>query len=143
MGDRADLEVLPALSSPSTARTVHRHQPACVPAHVAALRIESGLYFANADTIRAQILQAAKSDQIYAVVLDAETIPFVRLLVARDVGQVRDVMRHVADDPALTHVYPTVQAAVDAASSGRPARAQAVTPPSSSRSDDDRSPSAT
>jgi len=68
-------------------------------------------------------------------VLDAETIPFVdvtsarmlaaleeqlrrqgvRLLIARDVGQVRDVLRSATDDPALTHVYPSVQAAVEAA----------------------------
>jgi SulP family sulfate permease len=43
----------------------------------------------------------------------------VALLVARDVGQVRDVRGHESDDPALHHVYPTVQAAVDAA--GTPA----------------------
>jgi SulP family sulfate permease len=138
-------------------RDVDRHPDALVPAHVAVLRVESGLYFANADTIRAQILQAASSDQIHAVVLDAETIPFVditaarmlaeladelhhqgvRLLVARDVGQVRDVMRHVADEPALTHVYPTVRAAVEAAGSGRPATAGRARRPSSLRSDDD------
>lgn len=67
--------------------------------------------------------------------IDAETIPFVdvtsgrmlaaleeqlreqgiRLLLARDVGQVRDVLRSATDDPSLTHVYPSVQAAVDAA----------------------------
>lgn len=66
--------------------------------------------------------------------LDAETIPFIdlaaapmladladelqhrniRLLIARDIGQVRDVMRHVVDNPALEHVYPTTQAGVRA-----------------------------
>jgi hypothetical protein len=35
--------------------------------------------------------------------------------VARDVGQVRDVLRTVAENPALTHTYPTNQAAVTAA----------------------------
>jgi SulP family sulfate permease len=69
-------------------------------------------------------------------VLDAVTVPFIdvtsarmlavleaelrergiRLLVARAVGQVRDVLGSVTDDPALTHVYPSVQAAVEAAS---------------------------
>ena len=39
----------------------------------------------------------------------------VRLLIARDVGQVRDVLRSATDDPALAHVYPSVQAAVEAA----------------------------
>ena len=66
--------------------------------------------------------------------LDAESIPFidvtasrmladltdelhdrdVRLLIAREIGQVLDVVRHVVATSALTNVYPTVQAAVDA-----------------------------
>ena len=81
------------------------------------------------------MLAAAAADGVHAVVLDAETIPFVdvtaakmldelagdlrrrgvRLLIARDVGQVRDVLGHAAADPSLQHVYPSVQAAVDAA----------------------------
>ena len=85
-------------------------------------------------------MQAASADGIHAVVLDAETTPFVdvtasrmladlaeelnsqgvRLAVARDVGQVRDVLRHVVDSPALEHFYPTVQAAVDAMGDSRP-----------------------
>ena len=114
-------------------RDIDRHPNAHAPDHVAVLRVESGLYFANADTVRARILQTASSDGIRAIVLDAETIPFidvtasrmladlidelhhqhVELLIARDIGQVRDVLRHVVDNPALQHVYPTVQAAVD------------------------------
>jgi SulP family sulfate permease len=40
----------------------------------------------------------------------------VRLLLARDIGQVRDILRSVIDNPAIiTHYYPTVQAAVAAA----------------------------
>jgi sulfate permease, SulP family len=115
-------------------RDIERHPDAQVPDHVAVLRVESGLYFANADAVRARILQAASADGIRAVVLDGETIPFidvtssrmladlseelqhqhVRLLIARDVGQVRDVLHHVVDDPALERFYPTVQTAVDA-----------------------------
>jgi hypothetical protein len=38
----------------------------------------------------------------------------VRLLFARETGQVRDVLRHVVDDPDLTHIYPSVQAAAEA-----------------------------
>jgi SulP family sulfate permease len=101
------------------------------------LRIESGLYFANAnaDAIRARVLQAVEADNVRAVVIDAETVPFVdvtaarmlaalddelrarhvRLLIARDIGQVRDILRHAIDDPALTRVYRSVQAAVDEA----------------------------
>jgi SulP family sulfate permease len=40
----------------------------------------------------------------------------VRLLLARDIGQVRDILRSVIDNPAIiTHYYPTIQAAVAAA----------------------------
>jgi hypothetical protein len=47
------------------------------------LRIESGLYFANADNTRARILEAASADGIRAVVLDAETIPFIDVTLCR------------------------------------------------------------
>jgi SulP family sulfate permease len=93
---------------------------------------------ANADAVGAQITRAAGADAITAVVIGAETIPFidvtaarmlagldqdlrrrgVRLLIARDIGQVRDVLRSVIDDAALTHGYPSVQTAVDAAGTG-------------------------
>jgi anti-anti-sigma factor len=116
-------------------RDIDRHPDAEIPDHVAVLRIESSLYFANADAVRTSILRAAAPEQIRAVVLDAETIPFidvtsarmlaeladelqhqdVGLLIARDIGQVRDVLRHATEDDQLTHMYPTVQAAVEAA----------------------------
>ncbi len=114
--------------------------------------MESGLYFANADAVRSRILEAASAAEIRAVVLDAETIPFidvtasrmlgdladelrhrdVELLIARDIGQVRDVLSHVVDNPALQRVYPTVRAAVDAADRGprQPGAADPATPES-------------
>ena len=72
------------------------------------LRLESGLFFANADALRDAIRAHAAEPSTRAVVLDAETIPYVdvtaarmltllssdleqqgvRLVVARDVGQV-------------------------------------------------------
>jgi sulfate permease, SulP family len=117
---------------------IDRHPDNELPEHVVVLRIESGLYFANAEAIRERVIEAAGAEGIAAVVIDAETIPFVdvsaarmladlagqlrerdvRLLLARDIGQVRDVLRQVVDDPALIDVYPTVQSAVDAAGPG-------------------------
>ena len=114
-------------------RDIDRHPDAHLLEHVAVLRIESGLYFANADRSGPDP-HAAAADGIHGVVIDAETIPYidvtassmladladelhhqhVQLLIARDIGQVRDVLRHVIDNPALEHFYPTVQAAVDA-----------------------------
>ncbi len=110
-----------------------RHPHAKVPAGVAIERIEGGLYFANADAVRDRLLAAAEGDGVRAVILDAETIPFVdvtaanmldalagelrrrgvRLVIARDVGLVRDMLDKVAEDSALHDVYPSVQAAVD------------------------------
>ncbi|HTN80211.1 MAG TPA: SulP family inorganic anion transporter [Acidimicrobiales bacterium] len=109
-----------------------RNQP--VPG-VAVLRVESGLFFANADTIRKDVLAHA-ADGTKAIVLDGETVPFIdvtaaqmletlaedlerdgiQLLLARDVGQVRDVLsRQQRDRPVAIRAFPTVQAAVTAA----------------------------
>jgi sulfate permease, SulP family len=99
------------------------------------LRVESGLFFANADAVRQSVRAHAATKGTRAVVLDAETVPAidvtaahmlaeltqsleregVRLLVARQIGQVRDVVRQVATDKTPEGVYPTVRAAVQAA----------------------------
>jgi anti-anti-sigma regulatory factor len=71
---------------------------------------------------------------VHAIVLDAVTVAYVditaarmlarlsddldrrgvRLLIARDIGQVRDVLRTIGVDERLTQVHPTVQSAIDA-----------------------------
>jgi SulP family sulfate permease len=101
---------------------------------VVVLRVESGLFFANAEPVRTQVRRAAREQEVKTVVLDAETIPFidvsaarmldeladelhrdaVSLLLARDVGQVRDVLRTTGGDMFGERVYPTVRAAVEA-----------------------------
>lgn len=101
---------------------------------VAILRAESGLFFANADHVRVTINEAATAEGIHAVVLDGETIPFVdvtaarmldeltadlhrrgvRLVIARDVGQVRDVLAQSGGAAAAPEYFPSVRAAVDA-----------------------------
>ncbi|MCC9706691.1 STAS domain-containing protein [Streptomyces sp. MNU76] len=105
---------------------------------VIVLRVEAGIYFANAERIRSTVRRAAGREGATAVVIDAETVPFidvgavrmldelaeelqargVRLLLARDVGQVRDVLRTAEARTELRHVHPTVRAAVDAARTG-------------------------
>ncbi|MFJ9714558.1 SulP family inorganic anion transporter [Streptomyces sp. NPDC101213] len=105
---------------------------------VVVLRVESGIYFANTDRIRSRAREAAAREGTRAVVIDAETVPFidvsgvrmldeltddlgdlgVRLLLARDVGQVRDVLRAAEAAPGLRRVYPTVRAAVESAEAG-------------------------
>jgi high affinity sulfate transporter 1 len=101
---------------------------------VAILRAESGLFFANADHVRVTINEAATAEDIHAVVLDGETVPFVdvtaarmldeltadlhrrgvRLVIARDVGQVRDVLAQSGGAGAAPEYFPSVRAAVDA-----------------------------
>src|SRR3954452_1298651 len=115
-------------------RDLARHADALTTDGVVVLRIESGLYFANADTARRQILHAASEDGTRTVVLDAETTPYidvsaaqmpaalahelrsrsVSLLIARDVGQFRDVLEHAPGDSDLHLGYPTVADAIAA-----------------------------
>jgi sulfate permease, SulP family len=99
------------------------------------VRVESGLFFANADHMRERI-EAEVGDAepaIARVVLDAETVPFIdvtatealvrleadlkrsgiELRVARDIGQVRDVLR-TSGAPELAMVYRSVDDAVSA-----------------------------
>jgi SulP family sulfate permease len=100
---------------------------------VKVLRVEGGLFFANADTVRTAIRRHAGEPGVHTIVLDAETIPFVdvsavraldelgrqlereevRLLIARNIGQVRDVVRTAGQD--LGRLYPTVEEAVQVA----------------------------
>jgi SulP family sulfate permease len=99
------------------------------------LRVESSLFFANADAVRRSVRAHAAEAGTRVVVLDAETVPAidvtavhmlaelaetlerggVRLLVTREIGQVRDVVRRVAAGTPPVGIYPTVQAAVQAA----------------------------
>jgi MFS superfamily sulfate permease-like transporter len=117
------------------------------PDGVAVLRVESGLFFANADAVRTALLAAGGEDGIDAVVLDAETVPVidatavamlsevhdtlrrrgVRLLLARDVAVVRDLLREGGADEHLLEVHPSVRDAVAAARAGRTGAADEIT----------------
>jgi SulP family sulfate permease len=103
---------------------------------VVVLRIESGLFFANAEWVRTRIRQRASRAGVKAIVIDAETVAFidisaaqmldrlaaelacanVKLALARDVGQVRDVLRHASTGTteASVAIYPSVRSAVEA-----------------------------
>ncbi|HYI35788.1 MAG TPA: SulP family inorganic anion transporter [Thermoleophilaceae bacterium] len=107
-----------------------RHPDNRTVAGVEVLRVESGLFFANADWVRQRIRRAAAHPDTHTVILDAETVPFVdvtaaqalaqaaddlseqdvKLVLARDVGQVRDVLHQVGT--SQIEVYPDVDTAV-------------------------------
>jgi MFS superfamily sulfate permease-like transporter len=59
------------------------------------LRVESGLFFANAEHVRATIRQHV-DDDTRAVVLDAETMPFVDVSAARMLEELADDLRREA-----------------------------------------------
>lgn len=106
-----------------------RHPDAATTPGVAVARVESGLFFANADHVRDALAAHAVGDT-HAVVLDAVSVPTidvtaawmlvelaatlraqgVTLVIARDIGQVRDLLR-LTDESAAT-VHPTVDEAV-------------------------------
>ncbi len=104
-----------------------------------------GLFFANADHVRGTIL-ARVSPATVAVVLDAETTPFidvsatemlarlaqdlrrqgVELLVAHGIGQMRDVLRRAGgQESVLQTIYPTVDEAIAALPTIRQGRRKA------------------
>jgi sulfate permease, SulP family len=106
---------------------------------VLVLRVESGLFFANADAVRDHV-RAQLTPTTRAVVLDAQTAPFidvtatdmltqlaavlarqdVSLTLAHPVGQIRDVLdRTAAGTGVALPVEPDVDAAVAAARRGQ------------------------
>jgi sulfate permease, SulP family len=117
----------------------HHPEDQTVP-DVAVLRVESGLFFANADYVRDAIEHAAAGDGITAVVLDCETMPSVdvtaarmlsqlagdlphqgvRLVLAGEIGQVRDMLAAVSEHGGTPEYLRTVPEAVRAARAGPP-----------------------
>jgi sulfate permease, SulP family len=106
---------------------------------IVVLRPEGGLFFANADNVGAAVRAQLRHDT-RAVVLDGQTTPVidvtasdmlvqlasdlehrnVELMLARDVGQVRDLLEKAGASALLDHLYPTVEAAVLAFTNERP-----------------------
>ena len=122
-------------AAPTTGAWVdlRRHPDATTRPGVLVVRPEGGLFYANADAVRRAIL-ALVDDSTRAVVLDAQTVPaldvsaadmlaalgdelavrLVRFLIARDVGQVRDVLDHTEAADLGRRAYPTVRDAITA-----------------------------
>ncbi|MFC9787080.1 SulP family inorganic anion transporter [Rhodococcus sp. NPDC127528] len=108
-----------------------RHPELTTLPDVVVVRVEAGLFFANADHVKDGI-EALCSDATRVVVLDAETSPFVDvsaaemllqlrdtlgrkgidLRVARDIGQFRDTLRQSSGDGKAVGIYSTVSEAL-------------------------------
>ena len=111
---------------------IERHPDNQLEPGIVVLRCESALFFANADAVRDAVRANIQADTV-AVVLDAETVPAIDvtavsmlirladdlhrdgidLVIARDVGVVRELVRLGASDTPLQR-YPTVNVAVEA-----------------------------
>jgi SulP family sulfate permease len=122
------------------ADTAHHPEDQAMPG-VTVLRVESGLFFANADHVRAVIEDAAARDGVHAIVLDCETMPSVdvtaarmlsqlaadlkrrgtRLVLAGEIGQVRDMVAAASGHGRAPGYHRTVAAAVRAAQAARQA----------------------
>ena len=120
---------------------LHRHTDAAEIPGTLVLRLEAAVFFANAEEIRREVINALGPD-VQAVVLDVETVPYIdvtgaymlkslleeldqrtiRLAIARDVGQVEDMMRSTGLTALLKDSFVSIDEAVDAVSApgGRP-----------------------
>ncbi len=105
---------------------------------IAVLRVEGGLFFANADSIRGIVRTAARRPSVRGVVLDTESIPAmdvtaaqmvfdlvdelretgVALVMARERGRAGDVVSVAEPRRATIKVYPTIRAALEALEAG-------------------------
>jgi high affinity sulfate transporter 1 len=123
-------------SSGQWADTAHHPEDQTVPG-VTVLRVESGLFFGNADHVH-DTINAAAADGVQAVVLDCQTTPSidvtaarmvnqltadlakrgVRLVLAAEIGQVRDMIAAVAGEGLAPEYHRTVDEAVTAARTG-------------------------
>jgi high affinity sulfate transporter 1 len=111
-----------------------RHPDAASIDGIVVVRPESGLWYGNADNVHAAITDLV-TGSTRAVIIDAENVPAidvtavamvvdlrdeladrgVQLLVARDIGQVRDVLATAGGASLVDHFHPTVRDAVIAA----------------------------
>ncbi len=113
---------------------ITRHADAVTPPGIAVVRVEGDLYFANAEHVRSRINDLARRPGTRAVIVDAETMPSVdvtavqmltelaatladdgvTLVMARDIGQVRDLLPAEGEVPAVYGDIPEAIAAVHA-----------------------------
>lgn len=114
---------------------LHRHADASEVPGTLVLRLEAAIFFANAEEIRREVIDAL-DPEVHAVVLDVETVPYIdvtgaymlkalseeldqrqiRLAIARDVGQVEDMMRSTGLSMLLADSFVSIDQAVDTVS---------------------------
>jgi len=130
---RASRAHVAVLGSDSTGTWVDltRHPDAKPRPDLIVVRPEGGLFYANADAVRRELV-ALVTPATTAVVLDAQSVPVldvtaaemltalqqdldgrgVRFRIARDIGQVRDVLDHSDAADLSPYLHPTVRDAI-------------------------------
>jgi sulfate permease, SulP family len=118
--------------APDQFSDVDRHPDNQVDPNVGVLRVESGLFFANSDAVRAAVKARAAEPGTTGVVIDAEAIAFVditavrmldeladdlarggqQLVIAHDLGQVGDLLGSTGS--TSLGLYPTIDEAIAA-----------------------------
>lgn len=113
---------------------VERHPDAVTQDGVVVVRPEAGLFYANADNVHQEVREKAV-DGVTVIVLDLADVPAidltaseavvalaedldrmgVELRIARDIGQVRDLLEAAGAGALVDRAYPTVEAAVRSA----------------------------
>ena len=114
---------------------IARHPENETDATIPVLRVEGGLFFANADNVRDAIKAHTADPAVRGVVLDAESVPFIdltagrmlhelgddlardgrMLVIAHDIGQVRDMLRMEGHASLVAATIPDAIAAISAA----------------------------
>ena len=112
---------------------IERHPGNVAVADIPVLRVEAGLYFANADAVRRAVKRRARRPGTRGVVIDAEVVAFVdvtavrmldelasdleregqQLVIAHDLGQVGDLLGAAHELTAL-EVVPSIDEAIAA-----------------------------
>jgi SulP family sulfate permease len=87
---------------------------------LAIIRIEAGLFFANAETIREEVERIASVDEVHGVLIDAEAIPFVDVSAAEMLDSLSITMQREGKQLLLAHETGQVKELVSLAAAGAP-----------------------
>jgi sulfate permease, SulP family len=94
---------------------LRRHPDAEQAAGAVVLRIESGLFFANAEPVRTRIAEAGEREGVKVVVLDLESVPSLDVSAASMLGAVTEDLRRAGVEVRLARVVGQVHDILDAA----------------------------
>ena len=90
-----------------------RHAENTAVAGLSILRVESGLFFANAEDVRATVKSRAETPGVRSVILDAEAIAFIDITAAQMLAELADDLHRSGVGLALAHGLGQVRDVLD------------------------------